>query len=248
MGVIEAWVYSALKTYRLVDLFICPSRFLEKKLCDADSSYNGRTYTIHNFINKPKAAEKKACEPYIVFVGRLSKEKGIELLAKAAKLLPEYKFVAVGNGPDEAVLHNIANIRLAGFLTGDALTEVMSNAKALIAPSICYENCPLSILEAHSMGVPVITMRSGGMAELVSDGVTGTLVREPSPESIAEAVRKTLDDEEHYKSLRENCEKERENILSVDEYCDILLDKYRELLRGGRVSGKTEGQHYCSRI
>lgn len=232
LGVIEAWLYSALKTYRKVDLFICPSRFLEKKLTDADSSYNGRTYTIHNFINKPKYVNKEY-EQYIVFVGRFSKEKGVGILSKAAKLLREYKFVAVGSGPDEAELYNTENVTLTGFLTGDELSKVMSKAKALIAPSICYENCPLSILEAHSMGVPVITMNSGGMAELVEDGVTGTLINQPTPEGVADAVRKTMEDEEHYKMLRENC-KNQENILFVDKYCDILINKYNEIIARGQ--------------
>ena len=81
-------------------------------------------------------------------------------------------------------------LRLRDFLQGDELSKVISKAKALIAPSICYENCPLSILEAHSMGVPVITMNSGGMAELVEDGVTGTLINQPTPDGVADAVRK----------------------------------------------------------
>ena len=64
----------------------------------------------------------------------------------------------------------------------------MANAKLLLAPSVCYENCPLSILEAHSMGVPVVTMNSGGMAELVEDGKTGALINEPTPEAVAAGI------------------------------------------------------------
>ena len=75
----------------------------------------------------------------------------------------------------------------------------MGNAKVLILPSVCYENCPLSILEAHAMGVPVVTMNSGGMAELVKDGVTGTLVNEPTPEGIAHKLKETIENEEYYK-------------------------------------------------
>ena len=199
----------------------------------ANDFYKGKTRTIHNFINKNRFAPcDNECLPYIVFVGRLSKEKGVEYLAKTAKLLPEYTFMVAGNGPDENILKNIDNIKLAGFLTGDKLTELMGNAKLLLLPSVCYENCPLSILEAHCMGVPVVTMNSGGMAELVKDGITGSLVRESSPEAIAAKLRETLEDDEYYNTLKENCKNEKDNILSVETYCDILLEEYKKLVEG----------------
>ncbi len=231
LGVIEAKLYSFLKTYKKVDLFICPSNFLENKLLSAKKYYKEKTCTIHNFIDKEKFSNVERKEKdYILFVGRLSKEKGIENIAKTAKLLPEYKFVVAGSGPDEDLLKNIPNIELAGFLTGDRLGEIMGNAKVLLLPSVCYENCPLSILEAHSMGVPVVTMNSGGMAELVKDGVTGTLVDEPTPEGIAHKLKDTIQNEDYYNTLKQNCKNEKENILSVTTYCDILMKEYEKLL------------------
>lgn len=231
LGVIEAKLYSLLKTYKKVDLFVCPSNFLENKLLSAKGYYKGKTKTIHNFIDKEKFSNTDRKEDsYIVFIGRLSKEKGIEYIAKTAKLLGEYTFVIAGSGPDEGMLKGIDNIKLAGFVTGNDLTELMGNAKLLLLPSVCYENCPLSILEAHSMGVPVVTMNSGGMAELVKDGVTGTLVNEPTPECIALKIKETIENEDYYKTIRENCKKERDNILSVESYCDILVGEYEKLI------------------
>ncbi len=232
IGVIEAKFYSWLKTYKKVDLFVCPSNFLENKLLSAKEYYKGKTKTIHNFIDKEKfAGNSRKEEPYIVYVGRLSKEKGIENIAGAAKLLPEYNFVVAGSGPDEELLKDIQNIKLAGFLTGDELTKLVGNAKVLLLPSVCYENCPLSILEAHCMGVPVVTMNSGGMAELVKDGVTGTLVKEPTPDGIAQKLRETIENEDYYNTLKENCKKEKDNILSVETYTDILMKKYEKLAK-----------------
>ena len=231
LGVLEAKLYSWLRTYKKVDLFVCPSNFLEKKLLAAKPYYKGKTITIHNFINKEKfEASGGNNGDYIVFVGRLSKEKGIEYIAETARLLPEYTFKIAGNGPDEDILKNIPNIELAGFLTGESLTDLMKNAKLLLLPSVCYENCPLSILEAHSMGVPVVTMNSGGMAELVKDGVTGTLVNDPTPEAIALKIKETVENEDYYNSLRENCKNEKDNILSVQAYSDILIREYERLI------------------
>ena len=231
LGVIEAKLYSFLKTYKKVDLYVCPSKFLENKLTMASDIYEGKTFAIHNFIDKKEKIEKKEdLSPYIVFVGRLSKEKGVELLADTAKLLPECKFVVAGNGPDDECLKNIPNITLKGFLTGDELSSLMANAKLLIAPSVCYENCPLSILEAHSMGVPVVTMNSGGMAELVENGQTGVLASSPDAEAVARATRKCLD-EENYETLKANCKAISEQIMGIREYCNILIDKYTDLIK-----------------
>ncbi len=231
LGVIEAKFYSFLKTYKNVDLYICPSKFLENKLIKASDIYSGKTFAIHNFIEKKSVPEKvSAQDPYIVFVGRLSMEKGVELLSETAKLLPELNFVVAGSGPDDECLKNIPNVTLKGFVAGKELVDLMANAKLLIAPSVCYENNPLSILEAHSMGVPVVTMNYGGMAELVEDGKTGALASSPDPESVAEAIKKCFDDE-HYNILKTNCKIESEKIMEVREYCDILIDKYNDLIK-----------------
>ena len=229
IGAVEAKLYSILKTYKKVDLYISPSNFLENKLLSAEGFYKGKTKTIHNFINKEKFTQSNfKTEDYILFVGRLSKEKGIENLAGAAKILKDYKFVVAGSGPEEGVLKGIPNVELAGFVEGTALCELIGKAKLLLLPSVCYENCPLSILEAHSLGVPVVTMNSGGMAELVEDGKTGGLAQEPTPNSVANTIKKCLNDNA-YKKLKENCEREGQNIMGVKEYCEILFEKYNNL-------------------
>lgn len=229
LGVIEAKLYGMLKTYKLVDLYICPSYFLANKLRKSSDLYEGKTFTIHNFIEKKFTPVKNPDQaPYIVFVGRLSKEKGVQLLADTAKRLPEYQFQVAGNGPDGDCLKDIPNVTLLGFVSGQALADLMANARLLIAPSVCYENCPLSILEAHSMGVPVVTMNSGGMAELVEDGVTGGLATEATPEAVAETVKRCMD-EQYYETLKAGCEAVSEKIMGIREYCEILIQKYQEL-------------------
>lgn len=231
LGVIEAKLYSLLGTYKKVDLFISPSYFLENKLIEANTLYKGKTKTIHNFISKNEFNSNIGkVEPYIAFAGRISKEKGIELLAETAKLLPEYTFAIAGKGPDEDLLEGIDNIKTLGFMTGEKLRDFMGNAKLLVVPSIWYENCPLSILESQSYGVPVVTMNNGGMAELVKDGISGILIDEPKPEIMAEKLKKAMENSEYYNSLKENCQKIKDNIYTVETYCDILLQDYNALI------------------
>ena len=145
-------------------------------------------------------------------------------------LLPNYSFLVAGSGPDGDCLKDVPNITMLGFLTGDQLTEMMANARVMLLPSVWYENCPLSILETHSFGVPVITMNSGGMAELVEDGKTGALINEPTPEAVAEAIRRCFEDEDYYNVLKQNCETMGDKIIGVSEYSDIVIDKYTDLI------------------
>ena len=120
-----------------------------------------------------------------------------------------------------------------GELAGRKLTTLSGGQrqKAYIAMALA-QDCPICILEAQAMGVPVVTMNSGGMAELVKDGVTGALIETSSPEGIAEKLYETLKDEASYSVLRENCRNEKDNILSVETYADILLETYKKLVTG----------------
>lgn len=231
IGAIEAYLYSFLKTYKKVDLYVCPSKFLESKLLSVPGIYSGKTVAIHNFIEKKPLPQMVNMEkPYVAFASRLSKEKGVDLLAEAAKLLPDYDFIVAGTGPDDECLKNIPNVTMTGFITGNELDLLIANAGVMILPSVWYENCPLNILETHSFGVPVITMNSGGMAELVDDGKTGLLIDEPTSEAIAEAIKKCFADKEFYISLRKNCAERAEQIMEVGAYCDIIIEKYKELI------------------
>ena len=103
--------------------------------------------------------------------------------------------ILVINGP---------NINMLGFLSGNELISLIVNAKVMILPSVWYENCPLNILETLSFGVPVITMNCGGMAELIEDGKTGLLIKEPTSEATAQAINKCFEDEEFYSILKQN--------------------------------------------
>ena len=233
IGAIEAKLYSLLKTYKKVDLFVCPSKFLENKLLSASSIYSGKTFMVHNFIEKKPMPEKVDPQrPYVAFASRLSHEKGVDILAETAKLLPNISFMVAGNGPDDECLKNIPNVKLLGFLSGDELISLIANARVMILPSVWYENCPLNILETLSFGVPVITMDCGGMAELVEDGKTGLLIKEPTLEATAGAIEKCFKNEEFYALLKQNCEKIKDDIIEVGDYANILMEKYKQIIIG----------------
>ncbi len=235
IGSFEAFVYTKKKTYQRVDHFICPSEFLQSVLLKKKEVFGEKTEALRNFTEiapfEGFDIEEKLRNKYIVFAGRFFPEKGISLIAEAAKLLPDVRFVIAGSGPQQELLEDIKNIELTGFLTGDKLKNTIAGACAMLVPSVWYENCPLSILESQSYGTPVITANIGGMAELVEDGVDGIRMHELSGTALAEAIRELLSDDDKIREMSENCLKKRDSMMTLEAYTDRVEAIYKELLR-----------------
>ena len=136
--------------------------------------------TLYNFstsiTEKPKVMPK---DKYFLFFGRLSYEKGVKTLLTAFKNLPQCRLKIVGTGLKEGELKAFAetcgmnNVEFLGYKQGQELADIVSNAYFVIVPSEWYENNPMTIIEAYSVGTPVIGARIGGIPEIVVDGKTG---------------------------------------------------------------------------
>ena len=113
-----------------------------------------------------------------LFVGRISREKGIRVIGEAYRSMPagERTLDVIGQGIEEQWLDDIDGVRMLGRKSSDEIYQAMSHAAYLLMPSIWYENFPRVLVEAFGCGLPVIASRLGAMAELVEDGVTGLLV------------------------------------------------------------------------
>lgn len=149
-----------------------------------------------NFIDTEAQASEEAERAGILFVGRLSPEKGLDTLLAAARLLPHIAFTVVGSGPDEARLRGAAplNVFFTGALPNAAARARMAKASALVMPSIWYEGFPMTVLEGFSAGTPVIAARIGSLLEIVAEGVTGLLFTPGDPSSLAKSIAQLLCD------------------------------------------------------
>lgn len=230
IGAAEAAFYKIKGTYKKVDAFIVPSRFLYEKLVgDNKELFLKRTYVLHNYVKKRELTSDFKSQfdfPYIAFAGRLSCEKGTRILADTAKILSDVKFVVMGDGPEKSAFDGLDNVIATGFLTGDALDCNIAAAKAIAVPSVCFENCPMSILEGRMFSVPAVTMNMGGMAELVENNATGVLSKSVCAEDFAAAVRNILSDGKRLEQMKQNCKARSKTDLSVEEYCLELLKIY----------------------
>ncbi len=185
----EAFWHRARGTYGRVARFLCPSRFLLEKVASFGVPRE-RLVHLPYFLPleryRPARVPARASgEPMTgVYVGRLSREKGIATLVDAMALLPAgtVRMDILGEGPLRAGLEERARracpdgrIRFLGFRSGEELHQTIRGAAFAVVPSEWYENLPYAVLEPFALGRPVVGARIGGIPELVKDGETGRL-------------------------------------------------------------------------
>lgn len=165
-----------------VRLFIIPSDHIRKYLVGSGVPPERVALNPHIIATpKPGASPRKSTERYVAFLGRLSSEKGLMLLMRAAQKFPRIIFKIGGTGPMETELreyarkYNLSNVQFCGFLVGEDKSRFLREATLLAAPSECYESFGQVVVEAYASGIPVIAANHGGLASLVVDGKTGWL-------------------------------------------------------------------------
>lgn len=172
----EAVAWPRERLEKCTDTFICPSRFMAEKMAQGGFD-KAKLVPLCNFIDTEKCRRDDgfAKDDYYCFIGRLSHEKGARTLIEAANQLPDRKLVVIGGGPLENELRAIAgsHIEFVGFKQWDEIKTLVGRARFVVVPSEWYENNPLSIIEAKSLGTPVLGAKIGGIPELIQNGVSG---------------------------------------------------------------------------
>lgn len=183
------------KNYFKIDRYIAPSQFLYDLTVDAGFPKE-RVKQLYNYIDLANLEPSYEASDYYVFVGRLIPEKGIWLLMDAFRKMPDRKLKIIGDGPlwremeTYLIEHAMINVDLLGAKYGQELNSLIKLSKALIFTSNCLENNPLVILEAMSLGKPVVASRIGGVPEMIQNGVTGYLFEPTHEDQLITAVDK----------------------------------------------------------
>lgn len=173
VNVAEGYFHKWHHSYDVINKIITPSAYYKTKFEEFGIA-NDKLVHIPNFLDdiNYKVNRRDDYEQYYLYFGRLSEEKGIITLLKAFQTL-DAKVYIVGTGPimedikEFIVLHNMKNVRVLGFMSGQELKDIVGNAKAVILPSEWYENGPYSAIEALQMYRPIIGSNIGGIPELV---------------------------------------------------------------------------------
>ena len=171
-----------------------------------------------------------------LFVGRLSPEKGVDVLARAASEISGLQLRVAGTGPAEYALNGVPGVERLGALAEARVREEMSGAIALVLPSIWYENFPRTLVEAFACGLPVIASRIGALAELVEDGVTGLLFTSGDAPDLASKIRWALASPDKMAEMgrtararfEEKYTPERNYVQLLEIYSAAILRKERQ--------------------
>ena len=202
----ELAIHTALRAYRHVQVFVCPSRFMVGRMAAA-GVFPDRLRWLPHFV---LPAPDRSVEPTdaVVFAGRLSPEKGVDTLIDAVGLLSGHvRLDVAGDGPDRPRLEGLAagiggeHVRFLGRVDRATVDALVTEALAVVLPSRWYENQPMIVLEALARGVPVVASDLGGTPELVRPGVDGFLVPPDDPGALASALRALLDDRARASSM-----------------------------------------------
>jgi len=181
-----------------IDRFITPSEFLKDKLIEGGFESERITW-IPNFVDLD-AYHPDDEEEYCLYFGRLSYEKGIDILIRALSHLDEGRLLIVGEGPAEEELRSLTKelgtnrVEFTGYKSGDELKKLLAGCQFVVLPSRWYENLPFSIMEAFASGRPVVASSIGGIPEMVEDGVDGYLFSAGDVHALADGIRRLLRD------------------------------------------------------
>lgn len=228
----EATVQKWMGNYEMVDAAVAPSRFLADSVSPRRFPKE-RMRLLYNGIDVDSVAPSLGDEGYILFFGRLSQEKGVHTLFEAHSAMKgKIGLVVAGTGPLEKQLREkFPQAKFTGHVTGDKLRTTIENASVVVVPSECYENCPMSVLEAMAFGKPVIASDIGGIPELVVHGETGLLFEPGNKEVLASNMSDLMKNAVKRREYGMAGRKRVEEHFSLERHNKGLMEVYTSLLK-----------------
>ncbi|HXX58574.1 MAG TPA: glycosyltransferase family 4 protein, partial [Thermodesulfovibrionales bacterium] len=229
-----------------IDTYIALTTFGKRKVVECGLP-SGKVFIKPNFLFRPPEPSSLFGDS-IVFIGRLSREKGIETLLDAFAMVQRaaHKNITlrlVGDGPlRQEIERKIANERIRNVeLTGrkgfSESMAILREARFMVMPTLCYEMFPLTTIEAFACGKAVIGSRRGAMEEIIEEGKTGLLFSPSDPRDLASKIGVMLEDEAFATEMGGNARAEFEAKYTAERNFEILMDIYRNVLNG-RNMGK----------
>ncbi|GAA5169778.1 glycosyltransferase family 4 protein [Viridibacterium curvum] len=225
----EAKLQQWMGSYDVLDRVIAPSAFMQRSVTQWRFPAE-KVVLNYNGIDPLRFSAGGADEGYVLYLGRLSAEKGLLTLgqAQAASGVP---VKVAGTGPlDETLRSRFPGLQLLGYQSGEPLRQLIAGASAIVVPSEWHENCPMSVLEAMACGKPVIGSRMGGIPELVQEGVTGRLFECGNVAELQACLSALMADADLRAAMGRAGRERLEQNYSLARHNSALLDTYKSLL------------------
>jgi glycosyltransferase involved in cell wall biosynthesis len=222
-----------------VDAYVALTEFGRRKFVECGLPA-GKIFVKPNFLADPPAANYTMAD-YAIYMGRLSEEKGLDVLVDAlasdndaaASLL---KVKILGEGPLRAHLEGkakdkgLANVEFLGRKDFSECLDLLSHARFMIVPSVCYENFPMAIREAFACGKPVVASNLGAMASIIRDRETGLLFQPGNPEDLASKIAWMVGNEDACIRMGRNARAEFEEEYTAEKNFGILMEIYQKTI------------------
>jgi len=221
---------------KVVDGYIVRTKFSREKLIEGGLPAE-KLFIIPSFAPDPGPFSNGA-RRFALFAGRLSTEKGISTMLDAWERLngAGIRLKVAGDGPlKEEVLRrangNGGNVEYLGVLPRGQVQDLMSEAAFLVFPSTCYENFPLSIVEAFASGVPVVASGIGAMTEIIEQGRTGLLFAAGDAEDLAAKVEWASGHPADMARMRGEAREVYLSLYTPERNYELLVALYERVIR-----------------
>ncbi len=210
-----------------VDAFACITEFQRQKLIAA--GYDAKKIkVIPNFLQIPEKCVTKVGN-YVAFAGRLSKEKGVDMIVEIARRHPKITFKLAGDVRDTELLKNLPdNCELMGYLSGESLARFYQNAAFFVMGSRWYEGFPMAILESACYGKPTIGPAHGGFTEIIGKGedAIGRLFKPNDVEDMERQIVELWNDKDEIARLGQKAFEK----LGREYSSEVIYKKWEHLL------------------
>lgn len=218
--------------------YICLTQFNREKLLSLRQIKPETVFVKPNFVDGNDSfipAEKRVEQ--MVFAGRLDMLKGVDVLLEAWRIMGKNapKLILCGTGPMEdwcrsfVEQHNL-NVVIKGFVPNKEVLKIVAESKAIILPTQWYEGFPVSIVEALSVGTPVLCSKIGNAGCVITEGVSGCKFSPDSPEELVEAIGRLAESGVLYESTKrdyiQKYTREINHGILSDIYSKVLQTKH----------------------
>lgn len=192
-----------------------------------------------NFLYPDPGIGEPVAGKFALFVGRLSPEKGIDVLLEAwSKQKMTQTLLIIGTGPLNRKVAKASDenpsIRWLGRKPREDVVSFMKQASFLVLPSVVYENFPMAIVEAFAAGLPVVASDLGAMASLVDHGRTGLRFRPGDASDLAEKVEWLLSHPQELDKMRKEARHEYEVKYTAERNYKLLMEIYERAIEAAK--------------
>lgn len=232
ISISRMWRTGVIQKY--ITKYIALNNFVAEKLL-ASGIPDRKIEICGNFI-EPLTGSFSNRKGYILFLGRLSAEKGVKTLLTALSKLDNVRLKIAGSGPEENNLKEYAerrcynNVDFLGHVSGGNKYKLIAEAQCMIVPSEWYENFPVSVMESLSLGTPVIASNIGGLPDMIEHNVTGLLFTPGSANDLAKSIDSLISDPIRITEMSQQAIETAKKIFSPEQHLNQLVDIYQQAI------------------